>query len=76
MVPQQSDGSRFSNPFPASIGSAATEGQENGRRCGPDTGWKSRCVPLEEKEGRAEPEPEEVAAEATFRDFRKGKGKK
>jgi CheY-like chemotaxis protein len=40
-----------------------------------ETGWKSRLrFPSKKKKEEPEPEPEEVAAGATFRDFRKGKG--
>jgi CheY-like chemotaxis protein len=38
-----------------------------------DTGWKSR-LRFPSKKKKEEPEPENVAAGATFRDFRKGKG--
>jgi CheY-like chemotaxis protein len=41
-----------------------------------DTGWKSRLrFPSKKKKEEAEPEREDFAAGATFRDFRKGKGK-
>jgi CheY-like chemotaxis protein len=41
-----------------------------------ETGWKSRLrFPSKKKKEEPEPEPEDVAAEASFRDFRKGKGK-
>ena len=77
MVPQQSDGSRFSNSvsgverFSGDGGSRKSEGDGD-----TDTGWKSRLrFPSKKKKEEPEPEPEEVVAEATFRDFRKGKGK-
>jgi CheY-like chemotaxis protein len=65
MVPQQSEGARFS-------------GEGSGRKAESDaeadTGWKSR-LRFPSKKKKEEPEPEDVAAGATFRDFRKGKGK-
>ena len=65
MVPQQYEGARFS-------------GEGSGRKAEgdaeADTGWKSR-LRFPSKKKKEEPEPEDVAAGATFRDFRKGKGK-
>src|SRR6266852_5474337 len=71
MVPQQSDGSRFSNSV---SGVERFSGDGGGRKteskAGADTGWKSRLrFPSKKKKEEPEPEPEEVAAEATFRDF-------
>ena len=77
MVPQQAEGSRFSNSvsgverFSGDGGSRKAEGEAEA-----DTGWKSRLrFPSKKKKEEAEPEPEEVATEATFRDFRKSKSK-
>src|ERR1035438_1945361 len=65
MVPQQYEGARFS-------------GEGSGRKAEgdaeADTGWKSR-LRFPSKKKKEEPEPEDVAAGATFPDFRKGKGK-
>jgi CheY-like chemotaxis protein len=80
IVPQQSEGARFS----ASVSGVERFGGEgigwktesNGEA---ETGWKSRLrFPSKKKkeEPETEPtEPEDAAAGATFRDFRKGKGK-
>ena len=77
MVPQQSDGARFSSSvsgverFGGDGGGRKTEGDAEA-----DTGWKSRLrFPSKKKKEEPEPEPEEIAAAAPFRDFRKGKGK-
>jgi len=77
MVPQQSDGVRFSSSvsgverFGGDGGGRKTEGDAEA-----DTGWKSRLrFPSKKKKEEPEPEPEDVAAAAPFRDFRKGKGK-
>jgi len=78
MVPQQSDGARFSSSvsgverFGGDGGGRKTEGDPEA-----DTGWKSRLrFPSKKKREEPEPEPEDVAAAAPFRDFRgKGKGK-
>jgi CheY-like chemotaxis protein len=78
MVPQQSDGARFSSSvsgverFGGDGGGRKTEGDADA-----DTGWKSRLrFPSKKKKEEPEPEPEDVAAAAPFRDFRgKGKGK-
>jgi CheY-like chemotaxis protein len=75
MVPQQSEGSRFSTSV---SGVERFGGEGSGRKtesnAEADTGWKSRLrFPLKKK--KEEPEPEDVAAGATFRDFRKAKGK-
>jgi CheY-like chemotaxis protein len=78
MVPQQSDGTRFSSSvsgverFGGDGGGRKTEGDSEA-----DTGWKSRLrFPSKKKKEEPEPEPEDVAAAAPFRDFRgKGKGK-
>jgi CheY-like chemotaxis protein len=77
MVPQQSDGSRFSTSvsgverFGGDGGSkrAASEGEA-------DSGWKSRLrFPSKKKKEEPEPEAEDPTAGAPFRDFRKGKGR-
>jgi CheY-like chemotaxis protein len=77
MVPQQSDGGRFSSSvsgverFGGDGGGRKTEGDAEA-----DTGWKSRLrFPSKKKKEEPEPEPEDIAAAAPFRDFRKGKGK-
>jgi len=67
MVPQPAEGARFS-------------GEGSGRKtesdAEADNGWKSRLrFPSKKKKEEPEPESEDVAAGATFRDFRKGKGK-
>ncbi|MGD0792148.1 MAG: response regulator [Terriglobales bacterium] len=77
MVPQQSEGSRFSTSV---SGVERFGGEGSGRKTesneDADTGWKSRLrFPSKKKKEEPEPEPENVAAEASFRDFRKGKGK-
>ncbi|MBZ5665272.1 MAG: response regulator [Acidobacteriia bacterium] len=74
MVPQHSDGSRFST----SISGVERFGGDGGRKTesndDADTGWKSRLrFPSKKKKEEPEPEPEDAAA--TFREFRKGKGK-
>ena len=74
MVPQHSEGSRFS----ASVaGVERFGGDGNGRKreseADADTGWKSRLRFPSKKKKVAE--PEDVAAGAAFRDFRRGKGK-
>jgi len=77
MVPQHSEGSRFS----ASVaGVERFGGDGNGRKreseADADTGWKSRLrFPSKKKKEEPEPEAEDAAAGATFRDFRKAKGK-
>ena len=69
MVPQH-DGTRFS----ASVPGVERFGGEN--NTDPDTGWKSRLrFPSKKKKEETEPEAEDAAAGATFRDFRKTKGK-
>ena len=77
MVPQPSEGARFS---PSVSGVERFGGEESGKKMEgsgeADTGWKSRLrFPSKKKKEEPEPEPEDVAAGATFRDFRKGKGK-
>jgi len=77
MVPQPSEGGRFS----ASVsGMERFGGEGSGRKTErnteADAGWKSRLgFPSKNKKEEPEPEPEDVTAGATFRDFRKGKGK-
>jgi CheY-like chemotaxis protein len=77
MVPQHSEGSRFS----ASVaGVERFTGDGSGRKreseADADTGWKSRLrFPSKKKKEEPEPEADDAAAGATFRDFRKAKGK-
>jgi len=77
MVASQADGSRFAT----SVSGVERFGGEEIDRKTPgtddsDTGWKSRLrFPSKKKKEEPEPEPEEIAAAATFRDFRKTKGK-
>ncbi|MGA2456704.1 MAG: response regulator [Terriglobales bacterium] len=75
MVPQASEGGRFSTSVSAM---ERFGGEESGRKTEKsamaDAGWKSR-LGFPSKNKKEEPEPEDVAAGATFRDFRKGKGK-
>jgi CheY-like chemotaxis protein len=73
MVPQQSDGARFST----SVSGVERFGGDGGRKTessdDADTGWKSRLrFPSKKKKEEPEPEPEDAA---TFREYRKGKGK-
>jgi CheY-like chemotaxis protein len=75
MVPQASEGGRFST----SVSGMERFGGEDGggkteRNTMADTGWKSR-LGFPSKNKKEEPEPEDVTEGATFRDFRKGKGK-
>src|SRR5271154_7629607 len=76
MVPQQSEGGRFSTSvsgverFGGDTGSRKSEDDTNA-----DTGWKSRLRFPSKKKKESEPEPEEVAESATFRDFKKSKTK-
>src|SRR6267154_761388 len=77
MVPQQSEGGRYST---SASGVERFSGEGNGRttesKTGADTGWKSRLgFPSKKKKEEPEPESEDIAAAATFRDFRKAKGK-
>jgi len=75
MVPQASEGGRFSTSV---SGMERFGGEDGGRKTErntmADTGWKSR-LGFPSKNKKEEPEPEDVTAGATFRDFRKGKGK-
>ena len=75
MVPQASEGGRFSTSI---SGMERFGGEDGGRKTErntmADTGWKSR-LGFPSKNKKEEPEPEDVMAGATFRDFRKGKGK-
>ena len=74
MVPQQSEGARFST----SVADVERFDPGNGRKtegsAEADTGWKSR-LRFPSKKKKEEPEPEDGATGATFRDFRKGKSK-
>ncbi len=77
MVPQQSEGSRFSTSV---SGVERFGGEGSGRatesNTDADSGWKSRLrFPSKKKKEEPEPESDDAAAGATFRDFRKGKGK-
>jgi len=76
MVPQPSEGERFSASVP---GMERFGGEGSGRRTERNTeadgGWKSRLGFPSKNKKKEEPEPEDVTAGATFRDFRKGKGK-
>ncbi len=77
MVPQQADGSRFSKSV---SGVERFGGDRDGKKseggADSDTGWKSRLrFPSKKKKEEPESEPENVEETATFRDFRKGKGK-
>ena len=77
MVPQPSEGGRFSTSV---SGVERFSGDGSGRRresdADADTGWKSRLrFPSKKKKEEPEPEAEDAAAGATFRDFRKAKGK-
>src|SRR6202521_3484865 len=77
MVPQQSEGARFSTSV---SGVERFGGEGNGRtkesKAGADSGWKSRLgFPSKKKKEEPQPESEDVPAAATFRDFRKAKGK-
>ena len=75
MVPQASEGGRFSTSI---SGMERFGGEDGGRKTErntmADTGWKSR-LGFPSKNKKEEPEPEDVTAGATFRDFRRGKGK-
>ena len=79
MVPQQSDGVRFSSSVSGVErfgGDGGGSGKKTDGDADTDTGWKSRLrFPSKKKKEEPEPEPEEIAAAAPFRDFRKGKGK-
>src|SRR5258708_119640 len=77
MVPQQSEGTRFSTSVSGveRFGGEAT-GKTTENKAGGDTGWKSRLgFPSKKKKEEPQPETEDVAAEPTFRDFRKAKNK-
>jgi CheY-like chemotaxis protein len=84
MVPQQSDGVRFSSSvsgverFGGSGSGNDGGGKKQENAADTDSGWKSRLrFPSKKKkeEPEPEPEPEDIAAAAPFRDFRKGKSK-
>jgi CheY-like chemotaxis protein len=77
MVPQQSEGGRYSA---SASGVERFSGEGNGRttesKAGADAGWKSRLgFPSKKKKEEPEPESEDIAAAATFRDFRQTKSK-
>src|SRR6202171_2028459 len=82
MWPQQSEGARFSTSV---SGVERFGGEGNGRtterKAAADSGWKSRLgFPSKKKKEEPQPESEDVSAAdvpatATFRDFRKAKGK-
>ena len=77
MVPQQFEGGRYST---SASGVERFSGDGNGRttesKAGPDAGWKSRLgFPSKKKKDEPEPESEDITPPATFRDFRKAKGK-
>jgi CheY-like chemotaxis protein len=75
MVPQQSEGGRYST---SASGVERFSGEGNGRttesKAGADAGWKSR-LGFPSKKKKEEPESEDIVPAATFRDFRKAKGK-
>ena len=75
MVPQASGGGRFSTSI---SGMERFGGEDSGRKTDrntmADTGWKTR-LGFPSKNKKEEPEPEDGGAGATFRDFRKAKGK-
>ncbi len=77
MVASQADGSRFATSVSGVERFGGEEvGKKNPGADDSDTGWKSRLrFPSKKKKEEPEPEPEEIAAAATFRDFRKTKGK-
>ncbi len=75
MVPQ-ADGTRFST----SVSGVERFGGDSGRKTegdsDTDTGWKSRLrFPSKKKKEEPEPEPEAEEVAASFKDYRKGKGK-
>jgi CheY-like chemotaxis protein len=75
MVPQ-ADGTRFST----SVSGVERFGGDSGRKAegdsDTDTGWKSRLrFPSKKKKEEPEPEPEAEEVAASFKDYRKGKGK-
>jgi CheY-like chemotaxis protein len=77
MVPQQSEGGRFSTSV---SGVERFSGEGGGRKtesnADADTGWKSRLrFPSKKRKEEPESESEDAAAGATFRDFRKAKDK-
>ncbi|MGA2353972.1 MAG: response regulator [Terriglobales bacterium] len=76
MVPQQSDGGRFSPSVSGVERFGGGDGRKTENGGDADTGWKSRLrFPSKKKKEEAEPEPEDIAAATPFRDFRKAKGK-
>jgi CheY-like chemotaxis protein len=75
MVPQQSDGARFSTSV-SGVERFGGEGRKTESEGETDTSWKSRLrFPSKKRKEEPEPEPDESGVGATFRDFRKGKGK-
>ena len=77
MVPQQSEGSRFSTSVSGvERFSAEGNGRTKDSKAVADSGWKSRLgFPSKKKKEEPQPESEDVPVSATFRDFRKAKGK-
>jgi len=77
MVPQQSEGSRFSTSVSGvERFSAEGNGRTKDSKAVADSGWKSRLgFPSKKKKEEPQPESEDVPVSATFRDFRKTKGK-
>ena len=74
MVPQASEGGRFSTSISGMERFGEDSGRKTDRNTMADTGWKTR-LGFPSKNKKEEPEPEDFAASATFRDFRKAKGK-
>jgi CheY-like chemotaxis protein len=73
MVPQQADGGRFNA---STSGLSGDGGGKTENAAETETGWKSRLrFPLKRKKEETEKQPEESAVGASFRDFRKAKGK-
>ena len=73
MVPQQADGGRFNASTPGLSGDG---GRKTENAAETETGWKSRLrFPLKKKKEEPEKQSEESAVGASFRDFRKAKGK-
>ena len=77
MVPQQSEGGRFASSV---SGVERFGGEGSGWRTESrpehDSSWKNRLrFPTKKKQEEPEPEADEAAIGATFRDFRKAKGK-
>ena len=76
VVAHPSEGGRFSTSVSGERFGGEGVGWKAEGDTDPDTGWKSRLrFPPKKKKEEPEPEPDEMAAGATFRDFRKAKGK-